>query len=324
MKLFDMKKNMGFVAGLLLLSAGLFAQEKNDVIKVFNEGVEFMKANDPRAIQSFETCIQLCEQMGDSANDIKAKAAKVLPDLYFQKAFDFLTVEKNIPEALRASKQTLAVARKYGDTKTLENTQKIMIQAYSSMASGYVSSKDNVSALMAYDSVLALSPDHLPSIYNKALLYKAMDNRSQFGETIDLYLEKMNATGDTIKVQQAGKVARDFYRIAGSKANQANKLTDALTLLNTASKYGADKSLYYQYANVYNKQKKFALAIENAQKGLNLETGTPEDKAKYYFEMAEALFNQGKTAEACEAYKNAMYGPFLIPAKTQRTNLKCQ
>jgi tetratricopeptide (TPR) repeat protein len=324
MKLMNMRKFAALVAVFAGMYSGLIAQEKNDAIKVFNEGVELMKANDVRAIESFENCIRICEQVGDSANDIKAKAVKVLPDLYFQKAFDLLTVDRNIQGTLVASKKALQVAEKYNDAKTKESAQKLMIQAYSTMASGYVTNKDNAKALQSYDSVLMINPEHIPSIYNKALIYKAMDNGPKFAETIDLYIEKQKVAGDTAKIEQARKVARDYFRIAGSKANQANKLTDAINALNTASKYGTDKNVYYQYASVYNKQKKFPQAIENAKKGLALETGTPEDKAKFYFELAQAQFGKGETANACESYKNAMYGPFIQAAKAQRTNLKCQ
>jgi len=324
MKLLVINRIAGFLLLCTVLSAGVFAQEKNDAIKAFNEGVELMKANDPGAIASFENCIRVCEQVGDSANDIKAKAIKVLPDLYFQKAFDLLTVDKKIEESLQASKQALEVANKYNDTKTKESTQKLMVQAYSGMASAFVTAKDNAKAIQAYDSVLMINPEHLPTLYNKALIYKGLDNGPKFMESMDLYIEKLKPTGDTVKIEQARKIARDYFRIAGGKANQANKLTDALNQLNNAARYGADKNVYYQYASVYNKQKKFSLAAENAQKGLNLETGKPEDKAKFYFELAEAQNNLGKKTEACTSYQNALYGPFVEAAKAQRTNLKCQ
>ena len=324
MKLADIKKIAGFVIVFAGLCNGLIAQEKNDAITAFNQGVEQMKANDVRAIETFENCIKICEQIGDSANDIKAKAINVLPDLYFQKAYDLLTIDKKINESLQASKKTLQIAEKYGDAKTKENTQKIMVQAYSTMASNYVTSKENAKAIQAFDSVLMINPDHMPSIYNKALIYKGLDNAPKFTESIDLYIEKLKPTNDTVKIEQARKIARDYFRIAGSKANQANKLPDAINLLNSASKYGADKSVYYQYANVYNKQKKYALAAENAQKGLSLETGKPEDKAKFYYELGAAQAGKGETANACESFKNSLYGPFLEASKAQRTNLKCQ
>jgi hypothetical protein len=53
MKLSDFTKNVVLVILIAGLFSGLQAQEKNDAIKVFNEGVELMKANDVRAIESF-------------------------------------------------------------------------------------------------------------------------------------------------------------------------------------------------------------------------------------------------------------------------------
>jgi tetratricopeptide (TPR) repeat protein len=205
----------------------------------------------------------------------------------------------------------------------IENIQKIMVQAYTTKGSAYFSSNENEKAISVFDSVLAINPNHLPSIFNKALIYNKLDDSQKFGETIDLYIEKLRENGDTTKIAQPKKLALDYYRIAGGKANQVNNLNEAITLLNIAYKYGADKNLYYQFASVYNKQKKFTDAAENAQKGLDLETGSTEAKAKFYYELGTAQAGLGKTADACESLKNAMYGPFLQAAKAQRTNMKC-
>jgi tetratricopeptide (TPR) repeat protein len=324
MKLAYIKKIAGIVAVFAGISSGLLAQEKNDAINVFNQGVELMKANDPRALETFESCIKICEQIGDSAADIKAKAASVLPDLYYQKAFNLLTIDKKIDESLKASKVTLKIAEKYNDPNAKESTEKLMVQAYSTMASNFVTSKENSKAIQAFDSVLMINPNHIQSLYNKALIYKGLDNAPKFTETINLYIEKIKPSGDSVKIEQGNKIARDYFRVAGSKANQANKLTDALSLLTTALKYGTDKNLCYQLASVYNKQKKFDLAADNAKKGLELETETtPEAKAKYYYELGTAQAGKGDTGNACETLKNAMYGPFLPAAKAQRTNMKC-
>jgi tetratricopeptide (TPR) repeat protein len=324
MKGLAMKK----IAGLMLVIAGLAynlsAQVKNDAIRAFNESVELMKADPVSAIGAFENCIKICEQVGDSANDVREKATKVLPDLYYQKASDLLLMDKKISESIQASKVALAVASKYDSQKTIENTQKIMIQAYSAMGSAFFSSNETDKAIQAFDSALAINPDHQASIYNKALIYRKLNDSDKFGETIDLYLSKLNANDDGAKIVQANKVALDYYRVSGGKANQANKLAEALELLNTSLKYGTDKNVYYHFASIYNKQKKFTLAAENAQKGLEMETGTPEDKAKFYYELAVAQVGKGETANACETFKNSMYGPFVEASKAQRTNLKCK
>ncbi len=316
------------IAVVILAFAGLHvnlqAQEKNEAIKAFNESVELMKADPVSAIGAFENCIRICEQVGDSANDVKEKAIKVLPDLYYQKASDLLLMDKKINESIQASKVALSVANKYDSPKTVENTQKIMIQAYSAMGSAYFSNNETDKAIQAFDSALAINPDHQASIYNKAMIYRKLNNTAKFGETIDLYISKLSPDNDAAKIAQANKVALDYYRVAGGKANQSNKLAEALDLLNISLKYGTDKDVYYHFASIYNKQKKFTLAAENAQKGLDLETGTPEAKAKFNYELAVAQVGKGETANACETFKNSMYGPFMEASKAQRTNLKCK
>ncbi len=314
------------ICGMLILalfSVDLPAQERNDAIKAFNEGVTTMKDNPAGAIVSFENCIRIAEEVGDSADDIRQKAISVLPGLYYQQAYNLLLVEKKVPESLIAAKKSLDVAEKYNSTTVKENTQKLMIQAYTSMASSYFSKNDFPNALLAFDSVLMINPSHLTSLYNKALIYNRQGNTPEFTKSIDLYLEKLKDAGDTTRIGQANKIAIDYFRAAASKANQANDLENALTMLTTASKYGNDKDVYYYFAAVYNKQKKYSEALENARLGLAMETGSAENKAKFYYEMAVAQVGRGETNNACESFKNAMYGPFLEASKAQRTNMKC-
>jgi hypothetical protein len=95
-------------------------------------------------------------------------------------------------------------------------------------------------------------------------------------------------------------------------------------MLNKAAKYGDDTGLFYYFADVYNKQKNFSRGAEYAQKGLTLETGGAESKAKFYFQLAIAQAGKGQTVDACASFKNAMYGAFAEPSKAQRANLKCK
>jgi tetratricopeptide (TPR) repeat protein len=323
--LVNFKKIAGTIILFSGLTLGLFSQDKTEAIGLFNQGVEQMKANDPKALETFEKCVAICEQIGDSANDVKSRAISVIPDLYYKKAYNLLMTDKKVNESLLASKAALQVAEKYQDPNVKENLDRLMIQAYTTMAQGYVSAKENEKAVAAFDSILEINPQHTASLYNKALMYRGLDNAAKFTETIDLYISRISEAGDSAKIEQANKVARDYFRVAGGKANQANKLSEALQNLNTALKYGSDNNVHYQLASVYNKQKKFDLAAENAKKGLDLDGAATQDgKAKYYYELGTAQAGLGKTSEACQSLTNAMFGPFLQAAKAQRTNLKCQ
>jgi hypothetical protein len=95
-------------------------------------------------------------------------------------------------------------------------------------------------------------------------------------------------------------------------------------LLNKAAKYGDDKDLFYFFSDVNNKKGNFDSGAEYAQKGLDMETGNAEAKAKFFYQLAVAQVGKGQTAEACASFKNALYGPFAEASRAQRTNLKCE
>jgi len=302
----------------------LSAQERNDVIKAYNEGAKAIQTDIPAAIRAFEEAIALAEKVGEPANDLREKAINVLPGLYVRLALNSLNDKKPAVETASAAKQALTAAEKYGNKTAKENAVKILVQAYNSITIDLFNKKDYENALKTTDSLLALNPDYLTAINNKALIYRAQGNSEAFEQMADLLIIKSKSANDSSRVRQTSAMALEYLRAAGSQAIQANKLDEALALLNKAAKYGEDKDLFYFFADAYNRKKDFDKGEEFALKGLALETGSPEAKAKYYFQLAEAQFGKGKTSEACESYKNSMYGAFAAASKAQRTNLKCQ
>jgi tetratricopeptide (TPR) repeat protein len=321
-------KIMRKIAWILIIAAiigtNLSAQERNDVIKVYNEGAKSMQTDVKAAIDAFEKVVALSDQVGETVNDLKQKAVQVLPGLYVKVASAALSGKKPTPEIIKAAKAAVAAAEKYGSSINKENAGKILVQGYYNMGTEFFTKKDNDNALKAFDSLLLVNPGYTTAIYNKALIYRSQNNAAAFEETINSYLGKLDTVKDADKVKQASTLALEYFRAGGSQANQANKLDEALDLLNKAAKYGDDKDLFYYFADVYNKQKNFDSGAKYAQKGLALETGTAEAKAKFFFQLGLAQAGKGQTANACTSFKNAMYGAFAEPSKVQRTNLKCK
>jgi len=324
-----MKKNiMKLIAGMIVVSAlfgvSLSAQDRNEVITVYNEGAKAMQTDVPAAIAAFEKVITLSDQVGETADDLKQKAVQVLPGLYYKLAATAYNEKKPTEEIIQAAKTAYAMADKFGSAAHKENSNKILVNGYYRMATDFFSANDFDNALLAFDSVLTLNPDHIASIYNKALIFKNQDDAAAFEENIDLFLGKLVPEKDDEKAVTAKGVALEYFRAAGSKASAANKLDEALGLLNKAAKYGDDKTLFYFFADVYNKQNNFKSGAEYAQKGLDLETGDAEAKAMFYYQLAVAQAGKGETSAACASFRNALYGPFAEAAKAQRTNLKCE
>jgi tetratricopeptide (TPR) repeat protein len=321
-------KVTGIIAGLLALSVvigtNVNSQTRNDVITFYNEGAKAMQTDVPAAITAFENVVVTSDKVGEEAADLKQKAVQVLPGLYYKLAAAALNEKKPAAEIISASKTAIAASEKYGNTSNKEKSQKVLVQGYNNLAVDYFSKNDFEKALLTIDSLLVINPDYVNAIYNKALIYIKQDNAEAFEKTIDGYLEKVKSTNDTIKTQKASTLALEYFRSAGSKANQANKLDEALASLNKSAKYGDDKDLFYYFADVYNKKGNFVSGAEYAQKGLDLETGSAEAKAKFFYQLAVAQVGKGQTAEACASFKNALYGPFAEASKAQRTNLKCE
>jgi tetratricopeptide (TPR) repeat protein len=327
LKRMDLKKIKNIVA-IVVMSAifgtSLNAQTRGDVIKVYNEGAKSMQTDLPSAIKAFEEVVSLSDQVGETANDLKQKAVQVLPGLYVKAASSALNEKKPPEEIISAARAAVEAAGKYGSEPNKENAERILVQGYYNMGTDYFSKKEYDNALLAFDSLLQINPDYAFAYYNKALIYRTQNDPDAFEGSIDSFLEKMNSANDTVRARQGSTLALEYFRAAGSQANQAENLDQALTLLEKAAKYGDDKDLFYYFADVYNKQKNFNSGAEYAQRGLDLETGNAEAKAKFYYQLAVAQAGKGENANACASFKNAMYGPFAEASKAQRTNLKCE
>jgi tetratricopeptide (TPR) repeat protein len=314
----------GIFTLFLLISSSIHAQDRNAVIQAFNEGAKLTQTDQQGAIKAFENAISIADKVGESATDLRQKAAGVLPGLYSKVASSAMSEKKPVNEVMNAVRAAVAAAGKYGTPVQKETASKLLVQAYNVQASEYFSKKDFASALASFDSLLTISPDNMNAIYNKAYIYYTQNNSDLFEMTIDKYVAKGKAAGDETAAGKGASLALGYFRSAGSKANQAGKLDDALVLLDKAAKYGDDKDLFYFYADVYNKKKNFDKGTEFAKRGLDLETGTPEVKAKFYYQLGTAQAGKGRTAEACESFKNAIYGVFAEASKAQLQNLKCK
>lgn len=288
----------------------------------YNQGRTLMTTDPLAAIDSFERSIVLATQVGDEANDIKEQAGKVLPGLYYQRVVA-LTADKKFEEALVACKAAVAASVKYSNNEVKEEATKIMGLVYTNIGSNLSKANDQPNAIKNYDSALFINPNYTKAILYKALSYSKLSDAPKFSETIDFALGKAKADNDTTLSKQMEKIARDFFRNSAIKSNKAKKSTEAIGFLNTSLKYGSDKETYYQLANVYNSMKKFTDAAVSAQKGLELETGAAEAKAKFYYELAVAQGGKGETDNACSNFKNASYKPFIEACKAQMTNMKC-
>lgn len=308
---------------IISISQGQNEVSEVDAANLYNQSIQLMKTDISAAIEALDSCLKICNLVGDSAIEIRFKAEQFLCDLQLRNTTNLFYTEKKINEAKLAAFKTISIAEKYQSEEVQDKSKKLLGQIYSVIGANYFKEKAYNKAIMAFDSALLFNSSLYKSLLNKALAYRALNNVDDFGKSIDEFITEANKYNDTVQIANAKKTAMEYYRSSGSKANAGNKLADALKYLNKALEYGEDKDVYYFLSDVYNKQKKYDNAIEAANKGLNLETGDSTAKAKYYYSLGVAYLGKGNKNEACAAFKNAAFGQFAQAAKAQMTNNQC-
>jgi len=119
---------------------------------------------------------------------------------------------------------------------------------------------------------------------------------------------------------------RGTYLKSANDALKSENWQEGIDLATQANTYGEQNSQsYYVLAVCYNKLSQWDNAISACNDGLALEKDSPEEKAKFYFEIGNAQAGNGDNAAACTAYKNAQYGNYKASAEYQLNEvLKCQ
>jgi len=134
------------ITGILIISIAVITnisgQDRNDVIKAYNDGAKAMQTDPQAAISAFETVVILSDKVGETAADLKQKAVQVLPGLYLKVAANAMNAKKPAPEVIKAAKTAMAAAEKYGSQTGKDNAGKMILQGYYYMGSDFFAKKD--------------------------------------------------------------------------------------------------------------------------------------------------------------------------------------
>jgi tetratricopeptide (TPR) repeat protein len=308
------------------ISMNLYSQTKDDAGNAYNEGVQYVKDdNFKKAIEAFEKAIQICDQVGPDADDLKGMASQQLPAQYYKSAAA-LYQDKKIDEAIKRSEKTIEVSKKYKNSEIESKTKRMLTILYYQKGKDYYKEKDYDNAIVYLDKAISIDPEYAQAYFYKGSVYNKKDDPVKMKESYDMAIKKAEANQDSKTASGAKKAGRKYLTNFAVKAIQKEKYDEALNYLNQAGEYGDGKaSTYYYYALVYNKKKNWDEAIESAKKGLELEKGDSDAKAKHYFELGTAYQGKGDSDSACKAFKDAAYGDYKAQADYQiKQVLKCQ
>jgi tetratricopeptide (TPR) repeat protein len=313
------------ILSLVAQSYILNAQSKAEVVAAFNKGAELLKTDTLAAIAAFEECILVCEKTGADGDSIKTVVSKIIPTLSFDIASGFAKA-KNYETAITKYLETIKIAEKYGDNGTAEKSKNNLPQLYYANGAAAYGDKNYEKAIENLNKALEYNTNYANAYYVLAATYRSQKNYQKMEEAIDKTIETSKATNDKTLESKAVSLGKATFYNNFVTYTKVNNHAEAIKSMKSALKYAPEeKDYYFLLGGAYNKVKNYDEAIVNLKKGLEMETGSSEDRAKYYFEIGNALVAKKDNAGACEAYKNAQFGKYAENAKYQITTvLKCK
>lgn len=323
-----MKKNIlitaAFTAFLLIQSLALFAQTKDEAGNAYNAARTLSATDKAAALKGMNDVVSMCEKIGADADDIKKMAVAVIPDWQYQIANDFLK-EKKYDEAIAAFEQTIVYADKYSDqekkTKSLNQLPKI----HYFKGQDALKAENADAAIASFDKAIGYDAEYTKAYFSKGAAYKKKGDFDNMQKAMDKAYELGIKTNDTATAAKAKDAMGSTFLSRSNKAFTAKNYAQAIELANKSIEYTPQSSAAYMILCVsHNAQSKFDLAIETANKGLELEQ-KPEKQADFYFQIGKAYEGKKDNTNACASYKKVTAGPNKAAANYQITTvLKCK
>jgi tetratricopeptide (TPR) repeat protein len=315
----------------LIIFTGISSgQTLNEAKEAFNEGVSAIQSNNfDEAIAQFNKCMEIYPELDEEesieAEEMVVQIKSKLPALYYQVAMD-LYKDKKLDEAIEKFVETSEVANKYNDQSTSERASKVVPQLYYQRAGNKYDNDDFKGALEDYNKAIELNPEYDKAFYMKSLVCKKLDDEEGFLESTRKAIESAGNNNNESVVSKAKESGSKYFLMKGDEAKSAQKYAEAKEYINRAIEFDSESPVaYYLLALVDNQLNNYDNAIEAANKALTYEDNVPEEKARIYYELANALKEKGENGKACDAYRKAAYGAYKEAAEYQiKYVLECE
>ncbi|MCD4769946.1 MAG: hypothetical protein K8R35_07255 [Bacteroidales bacterium] len=311
---------------ILGISVSMTAQTgMPEVADAFNQAVQMMKINPDMAIKSFETTIELADQVeGEEAADLKNQAMKQIPKMYWESAKK-LAGKKDYDNAIAKLDACIETAGKVGDKQQASRAFRTSLSILNAQGSAALGNGDHVAALDYFDKALERKAGYAKAYLGKVLVYGEINDLEKMEESAIMGIEAARSSRDSKtggSIQQ--KLRGTYFNSAQAKMTDKNYAA-AEKCLSKSIEYGNNNSTtHYQLGLALKGQKKWDDAVSSFNNALEVDMGEDAAKAKIYFELGGAYQTLGDDVKACESYKKSMFGAFAEASKYQiETVLEC-
>ncbi|WP_020402078.1 tetratricopeptide repeat protein [Gracilimonas tropica] len=325
-----------------LLAIPALAQTQAEAITAFNKGYEEANAgNYDAAIEAYREALTIANQLGPDGEDVKQKAENQIPVVYFKKAatvyqnFQRSRSVEDLNATIAAFEETVKVGEEFNDQRVVPRAKGNIPRLYYSKSVLLYGDGDYAGATEAVDEAINRNPNYATAYYHKAKIVKKQGDTDGDGimddkideamQWYDRAIQVAETQGDDEVADMAREAAHDELLAVGTRASEAGDTEYAIEILTQALDYNNESAnVYYRLSEAHNKASNPNKAVENANKALTFETGGRTDKAKIYYELGFAQQTLGNKSAACDAFSNALYGPFKSPAEHKMEfELKC-
>lgn len=300
------------------------AQDYDKATEAFNKALELQTSDPKAAITSVESCLEVCDQIGEDADDLKARAELKLPELYFNVGNGFVK-NKNYAAAIPAYQEAISIAQQYEVPKVEDKAKNKLPQLYYLIGGGHYKKGEFQKTLELMQQAIEVDPDYTKAYYYIGLVYKKQGNLPEFEKIMDQGLVAAKNSRDNNYKNRINKVAASTFLKEGANLATDAKASLAVPFLEKSLKYNKKNSdLYFYFATSYNELKQWDKAIDAANNGLTYEKDVDDKKAKHYYMLGTAYKGKGDKSSACTAFNNALFGQFKENAQYEiEHELKC-
>ncbi|MCF8365410.1 MAG: tetratricopeptide repeat protein [Bacteroidales bacterium] len=311
---------------LTVISFTAFSQDINNAGELYNEGNQALKSNEfELAIQKYEAAMDMAEKLGEEGEMIVVNAQTQIPQLYYKIGVSDYK-EKKIEKAIGEFEKAIEMGEKYNDPETVSRAKETIPKLYYSQGNDFYSSDKFEDALASFSKAAEMAPDYSRAFWGLGLVYNKMDETKKMKESFEKARELAKAEGDEKMEDKIIKTAKKYLQASGAKKLQAQDWSGALVCLDASLSFDPENADNYYYISLANNGlNNWDAAVEAANRGIELSADkNVEYKAKFYYELGNALKGKGDNSNACEAFGNAKYGSFVESAEYELTQvLKC-
>ena len=302
--------------GLVVIGLGttVYSQDINDAKRAIKAGDQEKRAdNYEKAIEAFDKCIQICNQLGDEegTDELLSAAQKKVTKSHLDYGNELLQQDK-FEEALKHYHKTLELSNQYNLSDYKEKAQKNIPKVHYAQGKNQLSESNYQEAIALFDKAIEGDPDYGWAHIRKAFAYSRIDSAQQMEQTVKDAIQVGKNTEQEKVVSTAKEIAYKFFYNKGAKALKAKNYATAIPNLEKAIQYNGNTTLYHYLAISYAKESQYEKAVENEKKVIEAlkEEKSQEDMAQYYYTLGTYYENLGQSGNACEAYSSAAFGKY--------------